>query len=196
LGRGSADTVYTSPARYVGVEEETPDGRDLVASGPSPKHGWDVVSIPLAGGEAEPRAVGESHQIQGRVSPNGQYLAYASYESGRWEVYVTTYAGGGGRWQVSSTGGTEPFWRSDGRELFFVSLDRRLTSVDVDMGPPIEFGIPQKLFDAPMPRGYLTRNRYWPTADGQKFLMLTLLDRGRVPPTTVILNWAADLADR
>jgi len=196
FGTGAADSVYKSPAGYVGAQEETPDGRALIAGHRSANRGWDVVGIPLDGGEAVPLVAGESQEVQGRVSPNGQYLAYTSYESGRWEVYVTTYPGGSGRWQVSSTGGTEPFWRGDGRELFFVSLDRRLTSVDVDMGPPIEFGIPRKLFDAPMPRNYLTRNRYFATADGKRFLMLTLLDRGRVPPTTVILNWAADLANR
>jgi hypothetical protein len=138
----------------------------------------------------------QAHQFHARVSPNGEYLAYVSNESGRWEVYVTTFPAGGGRWQVSVAGGSEPYWRADGKELFFVTLDRRVMAVDVRMGPPIEFGIPHKLFDAPMPRNYVTRNRYQPSADGQRFLMLTLLDRGRVPPTTVIINWAAELEDR
>jgi Tol biopolymer transport system component len=194
-GTGSPEAIHKAESNFVPTGF-TPDGKSLLAFARSPKQGFNVVAIPAEGGDVVEHVFTQAFEVHGRVSPNGDYLAYVSFESGRWEVYVTTYPGGGGRWQVSVNGGTEPFWRGDGKEMFFVSLDRKLMAVDVDMGPPIEFGIPHKLFDAPMPRNFNTRNRYFPTDDGQRFLMLTLLDRGRVPPTTVILNWAAELAER
>jgi len=197
FGTGKPDTVFTTTtSRFISVSELAPDMKSVICNIRGPKTGWDIVGIPPGGGDAVPLLVTEAHEVHPRVSPNGEYMSYASYESGRWEVYVTTYPVGGGRWQISVAGGTEARWRGDNKELYFVSLDRRVMAVSVDMGPPIEFGIPHKLFDAPMPRAYLTRNRMCVSKDGQKFLMLTLVGRGRVPPTTVILNWAAELKDR
>lgn len=196
FGTGTPDTVATVDLSALNITQVTKDGRTIIFYARTATRGFDVFGIPVDGGDPVALLSTQAHEVHGQVSPDGKYIAYTSYESGRWEVYVATYPPGGGRWQVSVNGGTEPEWRGDGNELYFVSLDRRVMAVDVDPGPPIEFGIPQKLFDGPMPRNYLTRNRMVPSADGQRFLMLTLLDRGRVPPTTVILNWAADLSDR
>ena len=87
-------------------------------------------------------------------------------------------------------------WRGDGKEMFYMGLDRSLMAVDVTPADPIEIGVPRRLFFAPVPRSLATRNRYVVAEDGQRFLMLSLLDRGRVPPTTVILNWTAELSQR
>jgi hypothetical protein len=194
-GTGNPETVLELEG-FASAQSVTADGAALIMQQSTSNRGWDVVSFPLDGDTLVTQVSAQSHQVHGAVSPNGEYLAYVSYESGRFEVYVTSFPAGSGRWQVSLAGGTEPLWRGDNKELFFVSLDRRLMAVDVNMGPPIEFGIPHKLFDAPMPRNYNTRNRYAVSADGKRFLMLVLLDRGRVPPTTVILNWATELAER
>jgi len=87
--------------------------------------------------------------------------------------------------------------KGDGRELFYLGPDRSLMAVDVTPGDDgLVLGVPAKLFTAPVQRSAITRNRYLATRDGQRFLLVALLDRDRVPPTNVILNWTAELQDR
>lgn len=157
---------------------------------------WDVVSFAVDGdGPVRDHVSTSFPDGWARLSPDGRYIVYASTETGRWEVYLTTFDGGG-KWQVSREGGIQPFWRKDGREIFYLAADRGLMAVDVTLDSGVEIGIPRKLFEAPVSRNLNARNHYVPTPDGQRFLMVSLLDRGRVPPTTVILNWAAELTDR
>ena len=132
----------------------------------------------------------------GRASPDGRFVAYTSGESGHGEVYVIRPGDGGGKWQVSTGGGSEAQWRGDGRELFYLAADRSLMAVDVTPGKDLVLGLPQKLFSAPVQRDAFVRNRYLVTPDGQRFLMVALVQPDRVPPTNVILNWAAELRER
>jgi Tol biopolymer transport system component len=161
---------------------------------------WDVATVPTAGGaeptETQDHVVTQFVDAHGRLSPDRKFLAYTSNESGRFEIYIRTHPEGDGKWQVSVNGGTEPMWRGDGMELFYMGLDRGMMAVEVTSAAPLEIGVPRRLFIAPVPRSINTRNRYVVTADGQRFLMLSLMDRGRVPPTTVILNWTAELSQR
>jgi Tol biopolymer transport system component len=157
----------------------------------------DVMSADLGADTAEVAQVaGRFLEAQGRRSADGQFLAYTSNESDRFEIYVTSFPAGRGKWQVSTNGGTEPMWRGDGRELFYLATDRSLMSVSVAPAAPIEFGVPKKLFDAPVMRSANTRNRYVVTPDGERFLIVALTDRGRIPPVTVILDWTAELKER
>lgn len=87
-------------------------------------------------------------------------------------------------------------WRGDGHELYYLALDRGLMAVDISLEGNVQIGVPRKLFNSPVPRNINTRNRYVVSKDGQRFLMLALLDRDRVPPTSVIVNWTADLKER
>ncbi|HUM01700.1 MAG TPA: hypothetical protein VL084_05400, partial [Thermoanaerobaculia bacterium] len=117
-----------------------------------------------------------------------RWIAYASDETGRDEVYVVPFPGPGGKWQVSSEGGSQPRWRRDGKELFFLGRDRRIMAVSISKGATIEGSAPQPLFE--------TRSRYTGTAydvspDGQKFLINTLAE-GSSTPITVVLNWKAE----
>jgi len=80
-------------------------------------------------------------------SPDGRWIAYSSNASGREEAYVRPFPGPGGQYQVSRSSGTQPQWRGDGRELFFLSLDGTLLSASVTPGPNgFEAGTPQALF--------------------------------------------------
>jgi dipeptidyl aminopeptidase/acylaminoacyl peptidase len=130
------------------------------------------------------------------VSPNGKYMSYGSNESGRFEVYLTTFPAGDGKWQVSLNGGSDPQWRGDGEELYFLTLDRRLMAVETSLDDGVDIGVPRQLFVAPVPRSLNTRNRYVASPDGERFLLLTLMDRGEVAPITTILNWTAELSER
>jgi hypothetical protein len=162
----------------------------------APGNSWNIGTLSPGDSTVTPQVATTFVEVQGHVSPDGRFLAYTSNESGRFEIYVTSFPAGGGKWQVSLDGGTEPTWRGDGRELYYLALDRRLMAVDMLPGTPIEIGVPHRLFAAPVPRSIVALNRYLPAPDGKKFLLVTLLDRGAVSPTTVILNWAAELETR
>lgn len=86
--------------------------------------------------------------IQTRLSPDGHWLAYTSTDSGREEVYVTTFPTASGRWQISQNDGGYPFWRGDGKELFFAGLsDATAYAVELKInGSQLESSIPQPLF--------------------------------------------------
>lgn len=132
----------------------------------------------------------ESH---GQFSPDGKWVAYASDQSGRAEIYVESFPRGNGFWQISTNGGDQPQWRADGKELYYLAPDKNIMSVSVNNSGTIEFGRPAALFQTNVPLTGLSddRNSYVPRADGQKFLVLQLTDTGNSQPWNVILNWSA-----
>ena len=75
---------------------------------------------------------------EGQFSPNGQWIAYASNESGKNEVYIQTFPKSGAKWMVSTKGGSLPKWRKDGKELFYLSEDSKLMAVAINYGPAFE----------------------------------------------------------
>jgi hypothetical protein len=130
------------------------------------------------------------------VLPDGKWIAYASNESQKFEVYVQTFPTGNGKWQVSTNGGVQPRWRRDGKELFYLASDRKLMAVPVRSGSSFEFGVPVPLFatktvsGAAFYAGY--SHQYDVTPDGQRFLLNTEADASATP-ITVVLNWTAAL---
>ena len=136
----ASGTVDEQPL-LITPENETPldwsqDGRFLLYSTQNPKTASDIWALPMMG-ERKPFAVLQStfDEIQGQFSPDGRWLAYASNESGRYEIYVRTFPEAGGKWQVSAAGGMQPRWRRDGRELFYVAPDTRLMAVPLRLTP-------------------------------------------------------------
>jgi hypothetical protein len=104
---------------------------------------------------------------------DGRLVAYVSDESGGKEVYVASFPGPGGRWQVSQNGGTEPRWRGDAKELFFFAPDNRLMAAQVRVGEgSFQVGAIESLFPL---RALGTRWRYDVSRDGQRFLVNTPL---------------------
>ncbi len=130
---------------------------------------------------------------QGQFSPDGRWVAYASNESGKWEVYVTPLLESGTNWRISSDGGTEPKWRRDGKELFYIAPNGWLMAVRVKEGSAFEADVATPLF--------LTRLRqhisntdlfsYDVSPDGQRFLMNTDIGETTAQPLTIVLNWPA-----
>jgi serine/threonine protein kinase len=126
----------------------------------------------------------------GRFSPDGKWLAYSSNESGRWEIYVTSFPEGHGRWQVSTVGGDQARWRGDGKELFYLSGDSNIMAVPVKTGANFDAGTPVALFQA-NPREMIATSEqfaYDVSSDGQKFLINTQI-KTAMTPMSVILNW-------
>jgi Tol biopolymer transport system component len=195
-GAGNVDSLLHSDDPKAACDWSR-DGRFIAYAQFNSANGWDIW-VADASGRSDPVAflTSQSHEVQAVFSPDGRWLAYTSNESGRWEVYVRSYPGGGGKWQVSNRGGYEPKWRGDGGELFYISPDRRMMSVDVSAGDTFEATIPKPLFDAPVDTDPNTRNRYVVTRDGQRFLFVSPLVSGALSPTTVVVNWDAGLEER
>jgi hypothetical protein len=108
---------------------------------------------------------------------------------------VQAFPDGGSKRVVSNGGGAEPRWRTDGRELFYVSADRRLMVVPTTIGPTFDAGKPNRLFEMSVrDLVFPFLRRYEVTPDGQRFVVQELTGRGDPSPLTVILNWPALLA--
>jgi Tol biopolymer transport system component len=132
------------------------------------------------------------NEVQGQLSPDGRWMAYASDASGRLEVWVQTVPAGGRAFKVSAAGGSDPHWRLDGRELFYLAEDRRLMAVPFQ-GGPVQPGTPKVLFETSMTPNIVTfASQYDVSADGQKFLIkVPVVAGGSATPITVLLNWNA-----
>ena len=130
-------------------------------------------------------------ESNGRLSPDGRWLAYQSDESGRNEVYVQPFPEHGGKWQVSTAGGTQPVWNRNGKEIFYVSLDNKLMVVDVKADSGFEVGTPRTLFDVHL-KG-INGVKYDISPDGQRFLANTVIGEVKANPITLVQNWAAEI---
>lgn len=131
----------------------------------------------------------------GQFSPDGKWVAYASNESGKWEIYVTSFPEAHGKWEISSGGGEQPRWRGDGKELFYVSSDGKIRAVPVTVGAHFDAGVPVELFQA-SPRELIATSEhvfYDVSKDGQRFLINTQIKNTETQPISVVLNWSAKL---
>jgi dipeptidyl aminopeptidase/acylaminoacyl peptidase len=173
-------------------ESWSPDGRFVVYQNVGPTSGSnanDLWVLPMSP-DAKPFPLVQSpfSERRSRFSPDGRFVAYDSNESGRFEIYVTTFPDGRGKWQVSSTGGTEPRWRADGRELFYISGINKLMAATVSTaGSQLTVGASQPLFDIHRPASGL--GVYDVSPDGQRFLVNTTDERSNANTLTVIVNW-------
>ena len=118
-------------------------------------------------------------------------MSYGSAESGVNEVYVQPFPPTGGKWQISSGGGTQPRWRADGRELFYLAPDRRIMSVAVSTTPAFSPGPSRVLFRVENIRADITSFAFDVTRDGQRFLINRLRPRPTDTGITCVLNWTA-----
>ncbi len=130
-----------------------------------------------------------------QFSPDGKWVAYASNENGRWEVYVTSFPEAKGKRQVSSAGGDQPRWRGDGKELFYLGADARLMAAPVKTGGQFDAGTAVALFQTNPKETAATSEQYTYDVDpgGEKFLVNTLVANRVVQPLTVVLGWGEEL---
>jgi Tol biopolymer transport system component len=151
---------------------------------------WSA-TLPEFTGKLYVKAV--SSILTGKFSPDGKWVAYASNETGKWEIYVTSFPEPRGKWQVSTGGGEQPRWRGDGKELFYLSSDSKVMAVPVTTGANFDAGPPVVLFQATprLPVSVNDQFSYDVSRDGQRFLILTQVKQGETTPMTVVLNWAA-----
>jgi serine/threonine protein kinase len=164
----------------------SPDGRSLIYWTFAPQTSTDLWLLPLSGDrKPQPLLQTKARELYGRVSPDGNWLAYVSDESGSNEVYVTQFPQPARSWRISTSGGAQPYWRGDGKELFFVS-GNKLMVVSVSSGTEFQSGTPQPLFE-------IEGTNYAASKDGQRFLVSVVTDKAPSPPINVVLNWTAGL---
>jgi eukaryotic-like serine/threonine-protein kinase len=172
------------------------DGRFIVYRENDPKVGGDLWVLPLFGDRKPfPFQRTSFSETNARFSPDNRWVAFDSDESGRREVYVRRFEGSAEKWPVSTAGGTQPCWRRNGKELFYLSVDSKIMAVPVKMGDTFEAGIPRPLFriDSVMGIDAVGASEYDVTADGERFLVSMADAEARSLPITVVVNWTAEL---
>jgi serine/threonine protein kinase len=197
-GVGDDKLILSGPTTKY-VCDWSPDGRSLLYYEFAEKTGRDLWVLPLTG-ERKPWPYVKSafEEYGGQFSPDGEWVAYTSNETGQFEVYVQRFGSptaAGEKIRISSQGGAQPRWRRDGRELFYLSPDMTVMAVDIERGPALRSGIPHVLFRRPQPGIGFTNwgIDYAVSADGQRFLVNVADAASRATPITVILNWTAAL---
>ena len=192
-GTGGQDSLFHERGGNDGPSDWSADGRTIAVSrlGAS---GWDIWLMGTEPGSAPNRFLQSPFSERfGRISPDGRWLAYASNESGRYEIYVVPIAGGAGKWQVSTEGGDDPFWRKDGRELLYRGADRSIYAVAIGPGAGFEPGTPQPLFRVDLAEGLFTGTRWCPTGDAQRFLLEVPVGGSGAASFNVVSGWPSDL---
>jgi eukaryotic-like serine/threonine-protein kinase len=168
------------------------DGRFVLYAAQTTKTGFNIWALPFEGDKTPFALVATKFdELSATFSPDGKYVAYMSNESGRPEVYVQEFPEARNKWQVSTDGGSQPFWRADGKELYYRSRGR-VMAVPVLQGATFSVGTPQELFKATF-ANVTVRAHYRPTADGQRFLVLAPLAGEAIKPASVVLNWPSAL---
>jgi len=175
------------------------DGKYLLyhrASGPS---GGSIWAVPTSG-DKKPFLVAQPQGQQGtivsfRLSPDNKWLAYSSTETGREEVYVTSFPGGNGRWQISQNGGNSPVWRADGKELYFIEFTGTQTHMLAAEIIPRRDQFETQKYRSLFPVNHVLtggNSSFDVTRDGRRFL-LPIQPESEGSPISLALNWTAKL---
>jgi serine/threonine protein kinase len=208
---GYYDLFRTSPGGAGGEEkvlqngldkwmsDVSQDSRSILYTASALETGYDVWMMPVGpGSKAEPEALFQANfpETDGQFSPDGQWIAYVSRESGREEVLLAPRSAPRRRQQVSTDGGAQPRWSKDGKEIFFLSRSRNMMAASVRVnGQTAEVSEPKMLFGSRNfqlswdPR---VRTTYEVTADG-RFLFAVPIEEPDARPVVAVVDWTAGL---
>jgi Tol biopolymer transport system component len=188
-GEGAEELVFESEVNK-SVNAWSRDGRFVVYDTGALRGNSDLYVLPLIGDRRPVVLASEAgFQQQADISPNGRLIAYASSESGRFEVIVRSYPDDSGPRQLTTNGGREPVWRRDGRELFFLSNDTVMAVAVHASAAGFEWSVPRTLFRIPnlqrIPRALTV------SADGQRFIAVVAAAPLEPQKFITLLNWAS-----
>jgi len=194
-GAGAEEAIFKSErSKY--LTDWSADGRYILFRAADAESKFELWLLPVSGDRKPSPFIKTTYSVDdGQFSPDGHFVAYASNESGRWEIYVTAFPGPGGNWKVSSEGGSEPRWRRDGKELFYLAPDGTLMAATVRLTPTFEADPSKPLFSIRRREPVSTNDvySYDVSADGQRFLVNTDVGETTTTPLTVVSDWAANL---
>jgi Tol biopolymer transport system component len=175
-----------------------PDGQLLAFNEITPNGLSNIWVMRLSDHKAQPFLRTPFYLGAPQFSPEGRWLAYVSDESGRNEIYVQAYPGPGGKYQISTEGGTEPIWNSNGRELIYRS-GKKMMAVEIATKPGFTAGTPRMLFEgAYEPAPVMALRNYDVSRDGQRFLMIKPVEQEQAALTQIVVvqNWFEELKRR
>jgi Tol biopolymer transport system component len=193
--------IYEAPEDPKWLDDWSRDGRFLLFHVPLPN--GRLYSLPVDSGRAgTPTLLTESKvALDGaHFSPDGKWVAYQTNETDAYEVWVAAFPAFNQRRQVSSRGGGQAFWRGDGRELYYLTVDGKMMTVSVTADAAhagaLDFHAPEVLFQSPIARPNLTIDQYAVTRDGRRFLFIVPrrgANASAQSPVTVRVNWTSGL---
>jgi Tol biopolymer transport system component/tRNA A-37 threonylcarbamoyl transferase component Bud32 len=195
-GVGEAEILYQSKSDKVPTDWSA-DGKFVVYGDFGGTTGRDIWVLPMTGDRKPvPFATTEFVEQGACFSPDGQWIAYCSNESGRLEIYIQSFPVGRGKWQVSTEGGTLPRWNRNGKELFFIGPSMELVAVPVTAASgTVQIGTPKTLFKTKLEETSGPGHRYDVSPDGLTFVMNDLQSTHlHAEPLSLISNWPAELA--
>jgi len=194
-GAGEDELIYDYDGTNLDCTTWSPDGRHIVCDGSAggAETGRDIFLLSLSeGAELTPLIQTPFWENWPQLSPDGRWLAYGSNESGIFEVYVRPFPLRGGKWQVSTSGGSLPRWAPDGKELFYLGPEKTLMVAQLEPGErSLKVGHVESLF-----RASFAPTRGYPfdiAPDGQRFLVNLSPEQSGTSPVTLVVNWTADL---
>ncbi len=182
-GRGDAERLFQGGGLAV-PRDWSSDGKYLAIDHGAGKA--DLWIVPLDGSEAFPFVAGEFDEGYSIFSPDANWIAYISNETGRYELYLTRFPSGEGKWQLSRVGADWSIgWNAAGTEIYYLDLEGQVCAVKVELGDTVVAGTPECLFET-------RANHTWASrSDGQRFVIGTPDDEGEDFPITLVLNWGA-----
>jgi serine/threonine protein kinase/Tol biopolymer transport system component len=194
--------------RVMGVHDWSPDGRFIAYTSMEVNTAGHLALLSMRGDPVPWTTLRQVPKValaagDPRFSPDGRWIAYQGRESGRWEIYVSAFPSGAGKWQVSTDGGIAPRWRRDAGELFYIGLDGSLMAVRITDERTFHSSLPQRLCTSPVSgEGGAGAGRapYDVAPDGQRFVFAAASRaQAAAGPITIVVNWPAKLrtmADR
>ena len=190
IRRAENETLLFKAPDFIPLDDWSRDGRYLFYEVVDwPTFHIDVWVRDLKTGTSRPVLQDRFTQLGARLSPDGRWLAHESEESGTREIVVRSFPEATERRQVSIRGGTQPRWRSDGKELFYVAADRKIMAVDIRTQPKFEADPPRALFQTRILPTIEARNHYDVTPDGKRFIVNSRLTGDDAVPITVVVGW-------
>ena len=194
-GSGPAESLLTT-SRLLQQAVWSRDGRFLVyRDGPGGRTGRDILYLrPGVDSAPHPFVASEFDESSPALSPDSRWLAYVSDETGRNQVYVRPFPGAGGRWQISTDGGTEPVWAPDGRGIYYRTPASELVRAEVQTRPAFAVGARQRLFSTAAYVGSPVTQMYALSPDGRRFLFMK--GEAGARQLIVVVNWFEELKHR
>jgi Tol biopolymer transport system component len=190
-GSGNEELLLKTEASSARTGNWSSDGRYFVYAEVDAKTRSDLWVYSAPERKSTPYLQSPAGEAQGQFSPNGRWIAYSSDDSGEYQIFVKSFPDGASKFQISTSGGTQPRWRKDGKELFYIAADGRMMATGIKTSPKFESAAPEALFPSRLTQ-QVNIFRYDVAHDGNRFLMnIAAGYTSAEAPITVVLNWQA-----